>query len=197
MRHAARTIVTVVVAALALLGAAAPAAAAYLEFSPSDVAGWHMPTFTAVRLAGIEMLTGVQIPPFSVVDGTASGAGWHVVATMTDLVHVRAGDTSVNAPGPDFTIPASTMSMPKPWVADASNVGAPDPTTHSNNADVTPLDVAGFDAVNGNPIVSAAAQNDTGGTFLISPMPCRVLVPADASAGLYTATVTLDLISGP
>jgi hypothetical protein len=183
---------------LAALGSSVTVAgAAPLEFDALDVAGWHMPTFTAVRLAGVPMLTGVEIPPFSVVDGTASGAGWHVDATITDLVHQRAGDVSVGAPGPDYTVPASSMSMTKPWVADQSNAGAPDATTRSNNADVTSYDVASFDTVSGNRIVSAAAQNDTGGTFLISPMPLRVLVPSDASAGLYTATVTLDLVSGP
>jgi hypothetical protein len=184
----------------------------YLEFDPVDVAGnggavnaWTMPTFTGITLGGTPELTGVRIPPFGVIDATGSAAGWNVLATVTDLVHTQAGDTSVPTPGPDYTVPATAMSMTRPWVLDQSSTTAPDITSRTNNLNVVPADVASFDATNGNKIVSAdpanpapaASTNPTEGTFLISPMPLRVLVPSDASAGLYNATVTLDLISGP
>jgi hypothetical protein len=187
----------------------------YLEFDPVDVNGpaqdgvgaWQMPNFTAITLGGTPELTGVRIPPFSVIDATGSAAGWHVNATVTDLVHNLAADTGVLArgvAGPDYTIYASTMSMTRPWVVDQATTTAPDIATRTNNGDVVPADVASFDALTGNKIVSANPanmvtpnQNPTNGTFLISPMPLRVLVPSDASAGTYAATVTLDLVSGP
>jgi hypothetical protein len=184
----------------------------YLEFDPVDVSGnggavgaWQMPNFTAITLGGTPELTGVRIPPFSVIDATGSAAGWHVLTTVTDLVHTQATDTVSFTAGPDYTIPASTMSMTRPWVVDQSTTTAPDISTRTNNANVVPADVASFDSTNGNTIVTAdpanpapaASTNPTNGTFLISPMPLRVLVPSDASAGTYAATVTLDLISGP
>jgi hypothetical protein len=182
----------------------------YLEFDPVDVSGnggsvnaWQMPVFTGVTLGGTPELTGVRMPPFSIIDATGSAAGWNVMATVTDLVHVQGTDTAAN-PGPDYTIPSTQMSMTRPWVADVSNTTAPDITTRTNNANVVPADVASFVAL-GNKIVSAdpanpapaASTNPTNGTFDISPMPLRVVVPSDASVGTYAATVTLDLISGP
>jgi hypothetical protein len=183
----------------------------YLEFDPVDVSGnqpgavfaWQMPTFTGVTLGGTPELTGVRMPPFSIIDATGSAAGWNVMATVTDLVHTKATDTAAN-PGPDYTIPSTQMSMTRPWVADVSDTTAPDIVTRTNNANVVPADVASFVAL-GNKIVSAdpanpapaPSTNPTNGTFDISPMPLRVVVPSDASVGTYAATVTLDLISGP
>src|SRR5690348_4855702 len=79
----------------------------YLEFDPVDVSGnggavgaWQMPNFTAITLGGTPELTGVRIPPFSVIDATGSAAGWHVLTTVTDLVHTQSTDTVSFTAGP-------------------------------------------------------------------------------------------------
>jgi hypothetical protein len=194
----------------------------YLEFDPVDVYGnggavsaWQMPSFTGIVLGGTPELTGVQIPPFSVIDATGSAAGWNVLMHVDDLVHLASVDG-----GPDYTIPNDNMSMTKPWVVDqdtdtGSGPVTPDIETRSNNGNVLGQDVVSFDdsqggTWNGGPVVGnkivvadpanpapGASTNPTNGTFLISPMPLRVLVPSDASVGTYNTQVTLDLISGP
>jgi hypothetical protein len=166
-----------------------------LRFDPVDqagnqteggsYAGWTMPTFTGVTLGGTPILTGVELPPFSVIDATGSEAGWHVDLAVTDLTLTGANP-----------IPAANMSMTRPWVADQASTTAPDVSTRTNNADVTPSNTADYSTP--QTFVSAAlGHQDTSGTFLISPMPLRVLVPADANAGTYDGTVTVTLTTGP
>jgi hypothetical protein len=148
--------------------------------------------FHDIRLTGSPQLTGLRIPPFSVIDATGSEAGWHVTLTMGDLVN--AGGTN------GYTIPATAMSMTRPTVTDLNIAAAPGAATRSNSPDVLGQDVASFAGAEDIVVATDNAVTDgseTGGTFFISPSPLRVIVPSDAIAGTYNGTIDLDLVSGP
>jgi hypothetical protein len=147
--------------------------------------------FHDIRLTGSPQLTGLRVPPFSVIDATGSEAGWHVTLTMGDLVTVA---------GNGYTIPATAMSMTRPTVMDLNITAAPGAASRSNSPDVLGQDVTSF--AGAEDIVVATdnaltAGSETGGTFYISPSPLRVIVPSDAVAGTYNGTIDLDLVSGP
>jgi hypothetical protein len=161
-----------------------------LAFDPVDANRLESLHFTDLTLNGSPQMAGVRVPPFSVIDATGSAAGWHLDITMGDLV--KPGAVNVG-----YTIPAADMSMTRPVVMDQEQPAAYNAVTRTNNPDITTSSVASFDSTNGNTIVSAAAVTETTGTFLVSLMPIRVVVPSDALAGHYDGSIQLDVISTP
>jgi hypothetical protein len=127
-----------------------------------------------VTLSGAEQLTSLTVAPFSVVDATASGAGWHVVLTIPDLDNGGS------------VIPASSLQMDAPVVTPA---GGADPTNVVGQA-------AAGNLATGEKIVTAAAGFGDG-TYLVSPAAVVLTVPVDARAGTYTSAATIGVVSGP
>src|SRR4051812_47678666 len=160
--------------AVALAGAlfAAPANGGTLDFGPPG-----QPTignFAPVTLTGVEQLTSVSIDPFSVVDDTASGAGWNVSLTVSDLVNGAS------------VIPSSTMTMAAPLVASANGASMTGVVAHPTAGNLA----------SGEKIVTASAGNGDG-TYLVSPSILTVTIPAGALAGTYGGSATLSVVSGP
>jgi hypothetical protein len=166
-----RLAAAIAIAATALAASAAPAASGTLDF------GAGAPTisgFTGVTLRGTPQLTSLTVSPFSVVDATASGAGWHVMFSLPDLVNGGS------------VIPASMMTMAAPTV------------TPSGGAD--PTNVVGHPSTGnfaaGEKIVTASAGFGDG-TYLVSPEPVFLTVPVTARVGTYVSAATLSIVSGP
>lgn len=143
-----------------------------LDFDPAGAP--TIADFSGVTLNGTPQLTSLTVDPFTIVDATGSGAGWHVLLTVPDLVN--GGDT----------IAASNVSMTAPVVTAAGT---------SSMTGVVGHDSAGGFAA-GEKIVTASATNGMG-TYLVSPRILKLTVPVTAQAGTYTSNATIAVVSGP
>jgi hypothetical protein len=171
MRRLAGILAVVALAGAGLL-AAAPAHGGTLDFGPPGQPG--IGDFAPVTLTGVEQLTSVSIDPFSVVDATASGAGWNVNLTVSDLVNGAS------------VIPASSMTMAAPTVAPSGGASMTGVVAHPTAGNLS----------SGEKIVTAdVGQGD--GTYLVSPSILTVTIPATAVAGTYGGSATVAVVSGP
>ena len=165
-----------ILVAIASIGAgllmAAPASGGTLGFGPPGQPG--IGSFIPVTLNGTPVLTSVSIDPFSVVDTTASGAGWNVSLTISDLVHGGS------------VIPASSMTMNAPLVTAVGGASMLGVSGHATSGNLS----------SGVKIVTADA-GDGDGTYLVSPAILTLTVPPDAVAGTYVASATIAVVSGP
>ena len=152
--------------------AGAPAFGGTLDFGPPGQPG--VGNFAPVTLNGAPVLTSVTIDPFSVVDSTGSGAGWNVDLTVSNLV---AGGA---------VIPASSMSMGAPVIAPSGGASMTGVAGHATTGNLS----------TGEKIVTADA-GDGDGTYLVSPAILTLTIPPDASAGSYSASATIAVVSGP
>jgi hypothetical protein len=172
LRIAAATAAGVIAGCLALAFAPTAAFAGTLGFGGGTAP--VISSFSPVTLNGVPVFTSLTVAPFSVVDDTASGAGWHVTLTISDLTNGGS------------IIPASTLTMAQPDV------------TPSGGAD--PTNVAGHDSsgnfATGESIVTAQAGFGDG-TYLVSPQPVVLIVPVSAVTGTYTCSATISVDSGP
>jgi hypothetical protein len=167
-----RLALVVAVIAATVLTPALPAAAGTLDFGAGGAP--TISDFAGVTLQGTPQLTSLSVTPFTVVDATASGAGWHVTFTVPDLVNGGAA------------IPASMMEMAAPVVTPANGS---DPTNVAGHA-------ASGNFAGGEKIVTAAAGFGDG-TYLVSPEPVVLVVPVNARPGLYVSAATISVVSGP
>jgi hypothetical protein len=133
---------------------------------------------------------------YTVNDATGTGAGWHVTLSATQFTngtHVfpntgtfvtNGSVTSVTSTsGPSATctgtctLPTNTTTYP---VGITTAATAPTPVTIFDTAAATGL-----------------GQMVIGGSAAANPVGWWVNVPASASAGSYTSTITVQIISGP
>ena len=165
-----------ILGAVALVGAAllvaAPANAGTLDFGPPGQPG--ISDFAPVTLNGTRQLTSLAIEPFSVVDSTASGAGWKVLLTVSDLANGAS------------TIPASAMTMAAPVVAPADGASMTGVRGHATAGNLS----------SGERIVTADVLEGDG-SYLVSPGILTLTVPADATSGVYAGNATIAVVSGP
>jgi hypothetical protein len=157
---------------VAVLFSAAPASSGTLDFGPPGQPG--ISNFAPVTLNGEPQLTSVSIDPFSVVDSTGSGAGWNVTLTVSDLVNGGS------------TIPASSVAMDAPNVTATGGANMTGVAGHASTGNLS----------SGEKIVTAAA-GDGAGTFLVSPSILTLTIPPAATAGGYTGSATIAVVSGP
>jgi hypothetical protein len=151
-------------------------AAGTLDFDPPGPP--TLSDFTPVTLNGSPQLSSASLSPFSVTDATGSGNGWSLDFKMTPLT---AGGR---------VLPPGSVTMNRPVVAPAAGNGAPAPTT------IDCRETAAIDTTDGCG-VAVATPGAGAGTWLFSPAPVVVSLPANAFAGSYTATFTVVLSSGP
>jgi WxL domain surface cell wall-binding len=131
---------------------------------------------------------------FTVNDATGMGAGWHVTTSATQFTNgtktfVNTGTfvtngsatsiTSTNGPSATCTntctVPTDTTTYPVPITTAA----------------VTPTPVTIYDTATGTGMGQMVIGNTP------NPVGWWVNVPASASAGSYTSTITMEIISGP
>ncbi len=157
---------------LAVLGSTVAAAAGTLDFGGGSAPA--ISSFTPITLNGTPQLSSLTIAPFSVVDTTSSGAGWHVTLTIPDLVNGGS------------VIPASIFSMDAPIVTPSGGADITGVTGHPSTGNLG----------SGEAIVTAAVGYGDG-TYLVSPAPVMMTVPVAALAGTYTSAATISVDSGP
>jgi hypothetical protein len=135
---------------------------------------------------------------YTVSDATGSGAGWHVTTSATTFTNgpsnfpntgtfvTNGSTTSVTAASaPTATcggsgscmLPTNSTVYP---VAITTATGSPTPATIYDTAAGTGL-----------------GQIVVGGSTAANPVGWWVNVPASASAGSYTSTITMAIVSGP
>ncbi|MEQ4717578.1 hypothetical protein [Nonomuraea sp. B19D2] len=133
---------------------------------------------------------------YTVNDATGSGTGWHVTTSATTFTNgtftlpnagtfVTNGSTSsissTNAPtatcSGTCTLPTNSITYP---VAITTAAASPTPVTIYNAA-----------------AASGLGEVVIGGSTAANPVGWWVNIPASASAGSYTSTITMAIISGP
>jgi hypothetical protein len=134
--------------------------------------------FQTVTLAGSAQLTSGLIIPFTVIDPTGTAAGWHLTVAVGDFV-----GTGGAAQAATYSIPGNTVVMDAPLVKGTDAQSLLSWTIQGG------LNFTGA----GINVVSAAADQTSMGTFVVSPLPLRLTVPTNAYAGGYTSTATVTL----
>jgi hypothetical protein len=195
-------------AAVALVGAitAGPASAAQSQnstpgFTVNAGTGPHFDTqlgglaapqvgaFNDVTMNGTPQLTAASIAPFTVVDASGTGAGWHVTLLVPDFSDVGG-----------HVVPAALAEMKAPVVSAANTDSVLGGISESDNVDFTtakPIIVADPGAV-GAPAGPGGVGTVSGmGTYLVSPNILKLVVPANAVAGTYSTTATIAIVDGP
>jgi hypothetical protein len=165
------------------------------RFDTAVATGAVFPTvgnFANVTMNGTPQLTSAAIAPFTVIDDSGTGAGWHVTLLVPNFtsganvlpaagvqmnaVVVAAGNTD-SAMGGVWSDPNVDFTTAK-TIVEAN----PADTTHNGGA---PLGPDGLTKVAGV------------GTYLVSPQILKLIVPANALAGAYTTTATIAIVNTP
>jgi hypothetical protein len=133
---------------------------------------------------------------YTVNDATGSGAGWHVTTSATTFTN---GTHTFPDTG-TFVTNGSTSSVTGTTAPTATCSGACTLPTNSitypvavTTAATTPTPVTIYNAA----AASGLGEVVIGGSAAANPVGWWVNVPASASAGSYTSTVTMAIISGP
>jgi hypothetical protein len=152
-------------------------------------------TLTGTSQSLVDVIAADQ--QYTVNDATGSGAGWHVTTSATTFTNgahtfpdsgtfvTNGSVTSIAATisptascvGGTCTLPTNTTTYP---VAITTAAAAPTPATIYDTSAGTGL-----------------GQILIGGSTQPNPVGWWVNVPASASAGSYTSTITMAVISGP
>lgn len=168
------------------------------RFDTAVAGGTVYPTvgnFNNVTMNGTPQLTSAVIAPFTVIDDSGTGAGWHVTLLLPNFAD---GSTPANI------VTAAGAQMNAPVVAAANTDSVMGGVWASPNVDFTaaksivtadPADVAHN---GGAPVGPDGVTTVAGiGTYLVSPQILKLVVPANAIAGAYTSTATIAIVNGP
>jgi hypothetical protein len=134
---------------------------------------------------------------YTVNDATGSGAGWHVTTSATQFTngtHTFPNTGTFSTNGSVSSI--SSTSAPTATCFGTSTCTLPTNTTtypvaFTTGSSPTPSNIYDTSASTG------LGQIVIGGSTAANPVGWWVYVPASASAGSYTSTITMEIISGP
>jgi hypothetical protein len=165
------------------------------RFDTAVATGAVFPTvgnFANVTMNGTPQLTSAAIAPFTVIDDSGTGAGWHVTLLVPNFTSganvLPAAGVQMNAvvvaPGNTDSVMGGVWSDPNVDFTTAKTIVEADPgdATHNGGA---PLGPDGLTNVAGV------------GTYLVSPQILKLVVPANALAGAYTTTATIAIVNAP
>jgi hypothetical protein len=154
--------------------------------------------FNNVTMNGTPQLTSAAIDPFTVIDDSGSGAGWHVTLAVPDFTD------GLVLPAVSHVLPAAGVQMNAVVVASGNAGSAMGGVWADPNVDFTTAktiavaDPADLTHSGGAPLGPDGVTKVAGmGTYLISPQILKLIVPANAIAGAYTTTATIAIVSGP
>ncbi|MFN2617662.1 MAG: WxL domain-containing protein [Thermoleophilaceae bacterium] len=154
-----------------------------LDFSVAPTAD----DFTSTALTGSTQTLTTSFNDWRVNDARGSGAGWHVAMQASQFSN-----------GASLTLPAGSLTLKAPTVSkvDVLNPALP-PVVSASPAPPWTLD--GGSAIT---VVSAATATGQGEwnfdhANLSGSKDLALTIPANASAGTYTSTVTSTLSTGP
>jgi hypothetical protein len=167
------------------------------RFDTAVATGTVYPTvgnFNNVTMNGTPQLTSAVIDPFTIIDDSGSGAGWHVTLLVPDFTdgvpaHVvdAAGaqmNAAVIAAGNADSAMGGVWADPIVDFTSAKTIITADPADATHNG--------------GAPLASDGVTPVAGmGTYLVSPQILKLVVPADSIAGAYTTTATIAIVNGP
>ncbi len=166
------------------------------RFDTAVAGGTTFPTvgnFNNVTMNGTPQLTSASIAPFTVIDDSGTGTGWSVTLAVPNFTDA-AGDV-VDASGAEMNaavVAAGTSDSPMGGVY---STAAGDFTTAKKIVEANPADTTHN---GGAPLASDGSTKVAGmGTYLISPQILKLVVPANAVAGAYSATATLAITNTP
>ena len=134
---------------------------------------------------------------YTVNDATGSGTGWHVqisASTFTNGAHTFPNTAGV------FSTNGSVSSVTDTTAPTATCTGT---CSLPTNTTTYPVEIT-TDPNNPQPFIIYDTAANTGlgevvigGSTAANPVGWWVNVPASASAGSYTSTITMEIISGP
>ena len=189
MKAPPRKLLAAVAACTAALGLSAPAAGAATataNLTAGALAFVSTPpnvTFTATLNGADQNVTATQA--LDIGDSTGSGAGWNVTATSTTF--------STGGGSPKLLPTTATTVQSAPTVACDSGVTCTTATVSGLSYPYS-LPAAGT-APTATKLFNAAANTGMGNQTVTPTW--RLSVPANATAGTYTSTWTLSLVSAP
>jgi hypothetical protein len=165
------------------------------RFDTAVATGAVFPTvgnFGNVTMNGTPQLTSAAIAPFTVIDDSGTGAGWHVTLLVPNFTSganvLPAAGVQMNAvvvaPGNTDSAMGGVWSDPNVDFTTAKTIVEANPadTTHNGGAPLGPDGVTKVAGV---------------GTYLVSPQILKLIVPANALAGAYTTTATIAIVNTP
>jgi len=194
------TVISTTTTVLATTGTSAPSTppatvepVGFLALTSPTSLTWAA-TGTGLNQAAVDGNSGDQ--QLTATDNTATGAGWHITVSATTFT---TGPRSLpNTGAVDFTGSVS------------SSVAGTAPTATCVGTCTLPTDTSTYPVVMTTAVSSPTAYTvyDTaastgegvmtiGGSTAANPIGWWVQVPAATYAGLYTSTVTLQVVSGP
>jgi hypothetical protein len=158
-------------------GGSATAGTAYTYVGGLSMSTPSIADFASLTLSGFAQTTTAHMGTFTVTDSRGNGVGWNVTVQASQFTYGSR------------TLPLGSVSMPQPSVAKGSPLSTGLPTM-----------LAGpylIDGVSSIKIASAANDGGGQGSYIFTPGPLTLNVPAKTYAGTYTSTVTVSVISGP
>ncbi len=203
-------------AAAALLGAITAVPASATQYSQNSTPGFTItagvgprfdtatagatvyPTvgnFNNVTMNGTPQLTSAVIAPFTVIDDSGSGAGWHVTLLLPNFADAATPAHVVSATGAQMNAPvvaaANTDSvMGGVWASPNVDFTSAKTLVHADPADLTH---SGGAPVGPDGVTTVAGM----GTYLVSPQILKLIVPANSIAASYTSAATIAIVNGP
>jgi hypothetical protein len=133
--------------------------------------------FASLTLSGFIQTTTASMGAFTVTDSRGNGVGWNVTVQASQFTNGSRA------------LPLGSVSMPEPSVAKATPQSTGLPTIMAG-----PYLIDGVSTIK---IASAANDGSGEGSYVFTPGPLTLRVPAKTYAGTYTSTVTFSVISGP
>lgn len=160
--------------------------------SPSALS-WST-TLTGVDQSLVD--TNASDQQYTVDDATGSGAGWHVTTSATQFTNgshtfPNTGTFSTNGSVVSITAtsaPTATCTATCTLPSNSTTYPVAITTAATSPTPVTIYDTAA---------ASGMGQVVIGGSTQPNPVGWWVNVPASASSGSYTSTITMEIISGP
>ncbi len=191
-------------AAAALLGAITAVPASATQYSQNSTPGFTITAgvgprfdrnFNNVTMNGTPQLTSAVIAPFTVIDDSGSGAGWHVTLLLPNFADAATPAHVVSATGAQMNAPvvaaANTDSvMGGVWASPNVDFTSAKTLVHADPADLTH---SGGAPVGPDGVTTVAGM----GTYLVSPQILKLIVPANSIAASYTSAATIAIVNGP
>jgi hypothetical protein len=193
------TVIDTTTTVLATTGTSAPSSPATVEpigflqlTSPASLT-WAV-TGTGLNRSVVDGNSGDQ--QLTATDNTATGAGWHITVSATTFT---TGPKSLpNAGAVDFTgSVSSSLAGTAPSATCVGSCTLPTDTTTYPVVMATAVSSPSVYTVYDTAAGTGEGVMIIGGSAAANPIGWWVQVPASTSAGSYTSTVTLEVVSGP
>ena len=149
---------------------------------------------TGLNQAAVDGNPGDQ--QFTATDNTATGAGWHITVSATTFT---TGSKSLpNTGAVDFTgSVSSSLAGTAPTAACVASCTLPTDTTTYPVVMATAVSSPTAYTVYDTSVGTGEGVMTLGGSSAANPIGWWLQVPAAAYAGVYTSTLTLEVVSGP